>query len=353
MKATTTWNAIRVAIGLFAFATSAYAQTKAGVTWTLNRSSSPYKIQIDLSGTKYDFAQITSAGVPTPYFASTFCSANEWITASSGIPLCAQLAFSNISGTANLATQVSGVLPVANGGANCSAASGTCVDNIGGVSATGIMRRTGAGAYSFGTAVNLGTEIAGTLGIANGGTGQATQQAAINALTGTQSNKKYLRSDGTNAGLSDNLAADVKGTTTNDDATAGYIGEYISSEVLIAGEVTLTTGVAANITSVSLTAGDWDCSGNIVWDTPAATTVSVQLAWISTTSATPPTAPNKGGSVRFALTTGSIAGLKSDQSIGNFRVSIASTTTVYLSAIATFAVSTEKVYGFIGCRRVR
>jgi len=39
--------------------------------------------------------------------------------------------------------------------------------------------------------------VTGTVAIANGGTGQTTQQAAINALTGTQTSGKYLRSDGT------------------------------------------------------------------------------------------------------------------------------------------------------------
>ena len=55
--------------------------------------------------------------------------------------------------------------------------------------------------------------VTGTLPIANGGTGQTTQQAAINALTGSQTNNRVLRSDGTNATLSQvALATDVTGT---------------------------------------------------------------------------------------------------------------------------------------------
>lgn len=42
-----------------------------------------------------------------------------------------------------------GVLASANGGTNCSAASGVCLDNITGFSSTGLLNRTGAGAYSF------------------------------------------------------------------------------------------------------------------------------------------------------------------------------------------------------------
>ena len=55
--------------------------------------------------------------------------------------------------------------------------------------------------------------LTGTLPIANGGTGQTTQQAAINALAGTQTNNRVLRSDGTNTTLSQvNVATDVTGT---------------------------------------------------------------------------------------------------------------------------------------------
>ena len=55
--------------------------------------------------------------------------------------------------------------------------------------------------------------VTGTVAISNGGTGQTTQQAAINALAGTQTNNRVLRSDGTNTTLSQvNVATDVTGT---------------------------------------------------------------------------------------------------------------------------------------------
>jgi hypothetical protein len=55
--------------------------------------------------------------------------------------------------------------------------------------------------------------LTGTLAIAKGGTGQTTQQAAINALAGTQTNNRVLRSDGTNTTLSQvALTTDVTGT---------------------------------------------------------------------------------------------------------------------------------------------
>lgn len=54
-----------------------------------------------------------------------------------------------------------GTLGILGGGTNCSAASGTCLDNITGFSSTGYMNRTGAGAYAFSS----------TIGLINGGTG--------------------------------------------------------------------------------------------------------------------------------------------------------------------------------------
>jgi len=51
--------------------------------------------------------------------------------------------------------------------------------------------------------------VTSTVGIAQGGTGQTTQAAALTALSGTQSSGKYLRSDGTNTALASIVAGDV------------------------------------------------------------------------------------------------------------------------------------------------
>jgi len=53
-------------------------------------------------------------------------------------------------------------LAVASGGTNCTAASGTCLDNITGFASTGFVKRTGAGTYSF---------IADPVPVGNGGLG--------------------------------------------------------------------------------------------------------------------------------------------------------------------------------------
>lgn len=87
--------------------------------------------------------------------------------------------------------------------------------------ASTIVARDASGNFSAGTITaslsGNATNVTGTVAIANGGTGQTTQQAAINALTGTQSSGKYLRSDGTNATLSSIQSADVP--TLNQNTT--------------------------------------------------------------------------------------------------------------------------------------
>jgi hypothetical protein len=88
---------------------------------------------------------------------------------------------------ANSANTISGVVPVANGG-------------------TGLSSVTNGGAVYASSSSALTT---GTLPLTAGGTGVTTQQAAINALTGTQTSGRYLRSDGTDARLSTIQAADV------------------------------------------------------------------------------------------------------------------------------------------------
>jgi hypothetical protein len=56
---------------------------------------------------------------------------------------------------------------------------------------------------------------AGIVPIAQGGSGQSTQAAAITALTGTQTAGQYLRSNGTNAALAAIQAADLPAATTS------------------------------------------------------------------------------------------------------------------------------------------
>lgn len=203
---------------------------------------------------------------------------------------------------------------------------------------TTVLHGNAAGDPTFG-AVNLTADVSGILPVANGGTGSATQNFVD--LTTTQA---------TIAGVKTFTTQLIgKGTATNDSAAVGYIGEYISSNIASPGSG-ITSATATNVTSVSLTAGDWDVDVSVLF-APAASTVTTALqAWISTVSATLPTAPNGGGYVidQEAFPNGSLQNLHC-----HMRVSVAATTTVYMGAQANFTVSTMTAYGFIGARRMR
>lgn len=148
-------------------------------------------------------------------------------------------------------------------------------------------------------------------------------------------------------------SAGVKGVSTNTNAAAGNVGEYISSSVPQGSAVSLTSTTAANITSISLTAGDWDVWGTVAFDLSANPTITRLQQWISSTSATVPTAPNGGGYTSNG-STGS-PGTAIDAvivSAGHTRLSLSGTTTVYLGERAVFS-GTLTAYGFIGARRVQ
>lgn len=148
-----------------------------------------------------------------------------------------------------------------------------------------------------------------------------------------------------------NIPGPVIGTTTNDNAAAGNVGEIVTATVLSGAPVSLTSSVAANVTSINLTPGDWDVSGNCGYLPATATTTTAVLCAFNTVSATLPAAPNNGGEMIFK---GAIAAnLDQLYQVGTMRVSISAPTTVFLIEDAFFAVSTASAYGFIRARRSR
>lgn len=137
------------------------------------------------------------------------------------------------------------------------------------------------------------------------------------------------------------------GTNTNNDAAAGSVGEFTSQT----GSQALTSPTAANVTSISLTAGDWDVWGQIQYAGSGTTTIQ-QMTWgISTTSATLPAATDSS----YGRLTATINAGQADEAfaVGTKRISLSATTTVYLVASSTFGISTLTGNGGIFARRVR
>jgi hypothetical protein len=162
------------------------------------------------------------------------------------------------------------------------------------------------------------------LPVAQGGTGVTTNNWTAGSLTFSPTTQGIV------------------GTTTNDNAAAGYVGEYISSTVTASA---ITNNTFTNVTSISLTAGDWDVFGSILTNPAATTTQSGVSCGINTVSATFPSLYTSNG----AYTAGNNAGLVAP----TVRLSLNTTTTVYLVAAVVYSISTLTITGFIGARRRR
>lgn len=179
----------------------------------------------------------------------------------------------------------------------------------------------------------------------------ASVQAQISVNTAASEMGTYLVNT-INAGSSQNNIkvgnnlGQYRGTQTNTTPPTGFIGETVSSTVALGSAITLTNNIAANVTTISLTAGVWDiaclCQLN---GTLTGTSFDVS---ISTTSAT-------GGSLGDnRITTPTVSTVNADNgiSIAGYRQLLNATTTIYLVAIALFTVGTAKSYGRISATRV-
>jgi len=205
------------------------------------------------------------------------------------------------------------------------------------------------GTPASGTATNL-TGLPVSTGISGLGTGVATFLA-----TPSSANLATALTDETGTGVAvfgtspTITTPNIVGTTAVGNASAGSVGEYIESVVPSGSPVALTTAVTANVTSISLTAGDWDVEGMIILNPGATTSITAIIGSISLTSAT--TDGTYAWSHRMAAFVP--AAPFGGYGIARRRVNVSATTTVYLTAMSTFTVSTNGAYGYINARRVR
>ena len=153
----------------------------------------------------------------------------------------------------------------------------------------------------------------------------------------------------------------LPGTSTNDSAGAGNVGQVINSCVPLGSAVSLTNASPANVTSIAVTAGDWDIEGDVSYSIAATTSVSAFSASISDVSATLPTAPNvttnfpDGGGLNFVRMPATVFGASSANAYptGAVRALLSGNTTIYLIAFSNFTVATNKAFGCITARRRR
>jgi hypothetical protein len=178
-----------------------------------------------------------------------------------------------------------------------------------------------------------------------------TLYKTYNYITGQEA---YLAGSLTPAQL-----AGIVGTTTNNSANAGSVGEFITATVAAGSAVSLTTNTALNITTaLALTAGDWDVSGVADFVPGATTNMTALSVGLGTTTNVQLTQTGGGGVGTDPLI--SFAQAAAVPGIGPLslvmppvRVLLSGPTAIYFVAKATFTVSTMNVYGTISARRVR
>ena len=145
------------------------------------------------------------------------------------------------------------------------------------------------------------------------------------------------------------LPTAIKGTTTNDSATAGKVGEYVSSAVT-SPTAAPATGAIGDLTSIALTAGDWDVHLQGHWRVN--TSVQDVIVGIGTA------AGNDGsglviGSNQATLAQAFLAAGAQFMSVAPYRVSLSASATIYYKYSADYTGAVPDLRGIISARRIR
>jgi len=155
-------------------------------------------------------------------------------------------------------------------------------------------------------------------------------------------------------------AGQLLGTNTNDNAAAGYVGQFIENARTTATP-TITSSTYTSIdsgnvtfndnneTGITLTAGDWDISAVVNFQ-PVAATASNFIVFVGTAKGTGTT-----GSLAYANTvhTNYSTSGQTVLTVPTWRVSLTSSTTYYLKARATYTGTAVNAVGSLRARRFR
>jgi len=149
----------------------------------------------------------------------------------------------------------------------------------------------------------------------------------------------------------------IVGPTNGSAAAAGNVGEVICAQVTNGGSptgcatnsstpVSISTGVSTNVTSITLTPGNWRVWGQVLTIPAGTTTQSSVAGGINSTSGS-----FVGVAAEFVLPFSAPAGQAVGGALDPMPIRVTTNTTYYLVVNAAFAVSTNTAIGFIAAQR--
>lgn len=142
----------------------------------------------------------------------------------------------------------------------------------------------------------------------------------------------------------------IVGTGTNDSAATGNVGQYIES--VISTNTNVPTSLQyGDLTSISLTAGDWDVSLLGILVANGATITGDGEFGVSTTSGNSSTGLVFGDTATAVYVSVTVPQISA--TIPPKRFSLSTTTTLYLKYRATYSTGTPVAIGRLSARRMR
>jgi hypothetical protein len=184
--------------------------------------------------------------------------------------------------------------------------------SVNGITLTGTV--TSSGSLTLGGSlsnVSLTTQVTGTLPIANGGSGATTAQTAMNAFAGAVTSGSYLRGNGTNVVMSTIQAADVP--TLNQNTTGSAATLTTGRTIAITGDLSYTSpsfNGSANVTAtgtlatVNSNVGSFTNASVTVNGKGLVTAVSSGTAPVTSVSGTSPVVSSGGATPAISLAAG-------------------------------------------------
>lgn len=214
-----------------------------------------------------------------------------------------------------------------------------------GASGSSISITAGAGGANATTSgVGGVVTISGGLGGSTGTPGAGGSIILKTAATTSLTTAVTINNDQSTTFAGNITVLNLNGATTSTTRAAGKVGERMSSVISSGSAVTCVTATTTNVTSITLTPGNWLVHGKVNFSQSGVTGTDYKYGQ-STTTATLGADPTYG---EIPLITTTITGtLKENIPLQSYSVATATTTQVFLVAQATFVAGTVTAFGEI------